>query len=653
MNPTPLYRRDIDGLRAVAVLSAIMFHASPALLRGGFTGVELFFVISGYLITGMILKDIDRQQFSFIEFYARRCRRIFPALALVLCACLVLGWFTLLVGDYQKLGGNVMAGSLFYSNIYLWQGTNYFDEDSQSNPLLHLWSLGVEEQFYLLWPLLLVLVRKARMNAMAFFSVMALASFALNAAFIHSDSVTVFYWLPTRFWELLLGAILVAVEMYGRRPFLSHHARELLSLAGAAAIIYALVIVTKGDFYPGWWALLPTLGTVCVIAAGPHTLLNRYALGNRLAVFIGRISYPLYLWHWPLLVFGRYDTSSTHTIYALALALVLSVLTYYYVEKPIRRNARMKSAAALLCVMGVITLMGLVVQFNGFAGRFPAIVQNLTSYAYNHAIPYRSGECFIENEHQTISPLCVDEQFGTPDHTSILLWGDSHAAMYYAGLKTWQATHPQIRMAQFTRYQCPPYYDYLDPDKPDTGCQEFTRSITDIARKLHPDIVLMAARWGKYKVGSMTDSVAKTVAMLKKAGVKKIVMIGTVPVWNHTLNQSLFLYFRQDLLHRIPDRMAFDQNPSSELGPAAGSPADNLSIPNQISPQALDDAMSRYATRFNITYVSVYRILCNKQGCVTKLGENAEDLVAWDRAHLTVRGSDYVISAFLPSALEP
>src|SRR5262249_31209552 len=349
----PQYRADIDGLRAVAVLSVVAFHAFPKWLQGGFVGVDIFFVISGYLISTIIFGNLERGSFSYAEFYSRRIRRIFPALILVLVASFALGWYALLAVDYRQLGKHIASGAGFVSNYALWFESGYFDSDAKRKPLLHLWSLGIEEQFYIGWPLLLGLVWKRKWNFLTVTLWIAAASFVVNVSMIGYDPVGAFYSPLSRIWELMIGGIVA---------YLALHRPELLpegqwpSMVGLVLIALGLALVNSEDHRAlGWWILLPTVGAFLVISGGPGTWLNRHVLGNRVLVWVGLISYPLYLWHWPLLSFAQIvegqTPSSAIRLAAIVLSVTLARLTYRFIEIPIRNHKRdsNKGLAIALC----------------------------------------------------------------------------------------------------------------------------------------------------------------------------------------------------------------------------------------------------------------------------------------------------------------
>ena len=386
------YRPDIDGLRAIAVLAVIGFHAFPAWIRGGFIGVDVFFVISGYLISAILFTGMERDSFRFSQFYIRRIRRIFPALIVVLLACMVAGWLVLFSFEYKALGKHVAGSAAFVSNFVLWNEAGYFDRVAETKPLLHIWSLGIEEQFYIVWPLLLYLTWRFRTGTLALLLLLLLGSFVLNVHAVGIDPAADFFSPLTRFWELMAGAVLAYLSLYP--PVLQWKTRRLspsaISWLGAASashaaannvkaicglllVVTAVLMIDGSRGYPGWWALLPVAGTYLLIAAGPNTWIGNRLLAAKMLVAVGLISYPLYLWHWPLLSFIRIVNGTAPSAAAATLAILLSFalawLTYLLVEKPLRfgKSGPVK-AAALLVVMAAIGSAG---YFTYAKGGFP------------------------------------------------------------------------------------------------------------------------------------------------------------------------------------------------------------------------------------------------------------------------------------------
>lgn len=358
------YRPDIDGLRAVAVWAVLIFHAFPSDFAGGFVGVDIFFVISGFLISRILIEDIAADRFTLRDFYARRIKRIFPALILVMSVTAIAGWVILVGDEMNQLGLHIAAGAGFVSNLILWSESGYFDTASELKPLLHLWSLGIEEQFYIFWPLLLWGAFKLRVPILASIVGIALTSFILNIVMIDDDPTATFYSPITRAWELLFGSLLAWISLHSTwlKDKQSSLVSHVLSVTGAALLAGAMLIMTGERSFPGWWALMPVVGATCLIGAGQNGVINRYVLSTRPMVWFGLISFPLYLWHWPLLSFGQIvdgqQTKVGYRLVALLLSVLFAWLTVACIERPMRHgimNAKFKIYA--LC--GLMAALGL------------------------------------------------------------------------------------------------------------------------------------------------------------------------------------------------------------------------------------------------------------------------------------------------------
>tara|TARA_B100000497_G_scaffold83157_1_gene92706 strand:- start:557 stop:2644 length:2088 start_codon:yes stop_codon:yes gene_type:complete len=378
------YRSEIDGLRAFAVLSVVAFHAFPSWLKGGFVGVDVFFVISGFLITSHIFENLDKGQFSFTDFFGRRIRRIFPALILVMACSLAFGWFALLADEFAQLGKHVASGAAFITNFILVDESGYFDNAAETKPMLHLWSLAVEEQFYIVWPLVLWLAWKRKFYLLTITILVAVVSFYLNLRFVKSYPTETFFWPVGRFWELLSGSILAWLLLYKSDLFSRVklwldkfvvriiHSKEveadsstisnLMSFFGLLLLAYGVIRINENLSFPSKWALIPVLGAVLIIASGSKAWLNRIFLMNPIAVWFGLISYPLYLWHWPILSFlqiieGEVPDRDAR-ILAVMLAVLLAWLTYKLVESPIRYGYLKRKLNAIVIVVILFSVGG-------------------------------------------------------------------------------------------------------------------------------------------------------------------------------------------------------------------------------------------------------------------------------------------------------
>lgn len=639
----PKYRADIDGLRAIAVLSVVGFHAFPLWIRGGFVGVDIFFVISGFLISSIIISSLEKGTFSFAEFYARRIKRIFPALILVMAACFVFGWFALLPDEYKQLGKHIAAGAGFVSNFFFWQEAGYFDNAAQTKPLLHLWSLGIEEQFYIVWPLLLYFAWECRFNFLILAVTIVVISFSFNVSIRHSDPVQDFYSPLTRFWELMMGSILGylmlkkislwenSMQMFraasGKAGTTAKPAGTLLrnvqSILGALLIGIAVLLVNKERAFPGWWALLPTVGTYLIISAGQHAWLNRTLLSHRILVWFGLISYPLYLWHWPLLSFVRILKSEETPageilIAAVLISIVLAWLTYRLIEKPIRigKHSKAKSITltALMVVVGYVGYNCYMREGLGF--RFPKIIQELTQYKHvDKAGPVDA--CFL-NPEQNYSAFKECESLpNEANKQTLLLWGDSNAGHLYDGYKA--SFGDEFNIIMRTASSCPPILNLEFPNRP--FCKEINDYIFEFIKKERPNKIVLEAVWNEYD----WKKIEGTITQLRNIGVTNIDLVGPVPRWIDGLPKQLYLRFKADRSQQIPYRMksGLKQNVFQ-----------------------LEPLMSDYSKQLGVNYISPTKILCNEFGCITRLGETKDTLTAFDEEHLTEMGSRFLVSKF-------
>lgn len=434
------YRPDIDGLRAVAILAVLVFHANSALLPGGFCGVDVFFVISGFLITRIIVQELESGQFGLRGFYARRARRLLPALSIVLPTTLVLGWLILLPNEFTQLGADVVGAAVFSSNVLLYKGVvAYFL--AANRPLLHLWSLAVEEQFYLLWPALVYIAWKLGKRRIASIAAaVSVASFVANIAVVSLDSPAAFYLPWNRLWELSCGAVLAGLQQHlpgttvtttQRAASLSGWLRQqrlnLYSSSGAILLIVSFLRLNGKMEFPGYWGLLPTTGAALILGAGPRTWLSRHILSRPPVVFIGLVSYPLYLWHWPLLCFTRLLVPEPVPPALLAgvvlLAFLLAVITYVFVEQPVRHRRDGPAFPIAICtVLGGCALVGCL----SFARYIPA--RSISADVERILPPRKEVWSITRNAPWTFFPKDFIEIEGAP--TKTLFIGDSFMEQY-------------------------------------------------------------------------------------------------------------------------------------------------------------------------------------------------------------------------------
>jgi peptidoglycan/LPS O-acetylase OafA/YrhL len=495
------YRPDVDGLRAVAVLAVVTHHFFPAYSTGGFAGVDVFFVISGFLISGIILDGLAERTFSYADFYGRRLKRIFPPLILVLAGTLVAGWFVLFEDEFRQLGKHVVAGAAFASNFLLLREGGYFDIAAERKPLLHLWSLAVEEQFYIVWPLLLVWASR-RNRAMKLIAVLAAVSFATSLWLTNTRPSYAFYVSFPRFWELMLGSYLAYVfhsRASDTRPGMTKWVRDGLAVLGIVLIAVAVFRLDTTDVFPGWWALVPTAGAFLIIGAGRDAVVNRILLSNEGMVSIGLISYPLYLWHWVALYFGRTimngEPGAVAKCALIAAAGVLATLSFAYVEFPIRTSPRRTKIATVLCAtMIAVAVLGLTAYRTWIPTRIPDEWQQIARARWD-----RNTRWTWDASHR-LTPYYL----GDSTHAEILFFGDSHMAQYFPRIeRVLRELAPEEKSVAFaTASGCPPLpgVDRVDSVVPE-GCDAFFRQTIDYAKRLKFKKIVIAAYWDGYFLG--------------------------------------------------------------------------------------------------------------------------------------------------------
>lgn len=481
------YRPDIDGLRAVAVSSVVIFHAFPKYLKGGFIGVDIFFVISGFLITSIILNNLKNNSFDFFDFYARRVKRIFPALLLMLTACYVFGWFYLLPDEFKQLGKHIASGVGFVANIVYWSESGYFDSSAGIKPLLHLWSLGVEEQFYILFPLIMWASWKMRLNIFIVLLVLFACSFLLNIFYIYNFPEATFYFLPTRAWEMISGGVLAYLVMLGRSEGnlklftygngLNKALRSSLSVVGLTLLIVGFCFIEEGKSFPGWLAAIPVFGAVFIILSGQDTWINKNILSNKVFVWFGLISFPLYLWHWPLLVFPRLilgeEPSVAVRLVAVALAIIFSWITLKVVEKPLRHGGRAVTIS-LIVVAAFTGLIGAAIyKYDGFGGRHENMEIMISQFGWN-------GD---QKDNLCIKNIDANSEFcriSKDTDPSIILIGDSISWQLFFGLSD-QTKDKFSSVLAYSQGGCAAFFGFSERFD-FKNCLEVTLKALDIAK---------------------------------------------------------------------------------------------------------------------------------------------------------------------------
>jgi peptidoglycan/LPS O-acetylase OafA/YrhL len=624
------YREDIDWLRAIAVLAVVAFHFEAPAVFGGFVGVDIFFVISGYLITRIIQSEVQSNAFSFAGFYERRVRRLLPALYTMVALMAIPSFHYLLTSERMQFFRSIAAVVTFTSNFFFWFQTGYFDHAAVEKPLLHTWSLAVEEQFYLALPLLLwaLFVRGRSIALPIVLGALALASFALSVWLIHTErSANAFFMSPPRAWEFLVGS-LVAIEGF---PVLRKALAQQIA-RGIALVLIAIPIFSlrQGPGFPGLNALSPCIGAAIFIWSGigvSTQVRSRYSPFNVLK-FFGQISYSLYLWHWPLFTFARFSKSSLvldreDRIALFGLTVVISYLSWRFVEQPMRRGSLVptRRAAFRLAAFGTAVLLA------GTAGGI-VISQRLTdvdraalqleSYnSYNFSPVYRNGSCYSPVGY-LLGDVCLAL---APGKTNLLLWGDSLAAHYFHGLS--KAVDPQaVHILQATQAQCMPTLNAAVQS--DAACRILAGQMDAFFRDRKPDLVVMSANWLLYGRRSwfngMIADIKQTISRLNGLGIT-VVLLGPGVQFKSGLPSILTrAHLRltdarpEDFV--LPDIFSLDEKMKSTLPPS---------------------------DRFS--YISVVDAICPTQRCPLTVDDGIP--LAWDHAHLTAEGSAYVAAKLM------
>jgi peptidoglycan/LPS O-acetylase OafA/YrhL len=614
------YRSEIDGLRAFAVSFVLLFHFFPGAFKGGFVGVDVFFVISGYLITKILSAEIASGKFSLIRFYGYRIRRIFPALLLVLLSSALYSWIFLFPEQYVSVAKYVAAGAGFISNFVLWSESGYFDLQAHQKPLMHLWSLGIEEQYYIFWPLILFLiVRYAKRQQIIVIGLLAFVSLAYSINATYHDSVEAFFSPLSRSWELMAGALLAANNEQ-LRAGLSNFFQRVASNVGFVLLLSLPFLVNGGDTFPGWQAIFPIIAALLLLLGGQSGWVGKNVLSHPAAVYIGQISYPLYLWHWVVLVIWKFGDPSPNRSIRIALLLisfVLAHLTFRYVEEPIRRRpVSLRLAGTLFLGMMMILIVSVSSYRWGFLVKEMSPVRSALSKAPDLQSAYRWKTCFLDSRTQmpdAFDDSCVSEV--KQGERRLLIWGDSLAAQLYPGLNAIRDSY-HLSLAQRTAGSCPPG---LEADFSHNGnCDAINAATRQYISKIKPYAVVMNGRWENGE-RSPDQRIKSIVEFLKNSGVKKILLVGPAPRWSPDLRvQLLMSHLSNDV---VPDKWSMTANDWSQLSER-------------------DGALAKIAAQAGVVYLSPLNEFCSDKVCEIRTSDNfPERLIVDDNDHMTSDGS--------------
>jgi len=614
------YRPDIDGLRALAVLGIVAFHFGFRFVGGGYVGVDIFFVISGFLIGGQVQRQQEEGTFRLSAFYERRLRRIAPALAFMLLGVTLVGMVVLLPLPLVEHGKSLIAATLSLSNFYFWQSSDYFAPAAESLPLLHTWSLGVEEQFYILLPLVLVLPRQFRIGGNTVIIVIALLSFALSVALTFSHPTFNFYLLPTRAWQLLLGTIVASI---GPAIAWRQSLRETAATLGLALIVMPFFLYTPAEHFPGLAALPPSLGTAFILASGINggAMVNR-SLSSRKIVFFGLISYSLYLWHWPVVVMIKQAMPEgwlrmPERIGGLLLSIMLGWASWHFVERPFRsRRTSVKQIFAFSAGSAIVTLLlgSAIIIGKGLPWRFPADVQRVAAYL-DRSPSVSSHGCFIGlygriqdyDRSHCLQPAA--------DRPNVLLIGDSHASHLRFGLSQML---PQVHVMQAAAAGC---RTLLKPQANQTPtCGQFRKLLFgDILSGKPPATTIILSNFWSY--AGLAD-VGETLDWMQAHGLH-VIVAGPIPRYEMPLPQVL----------------ARSMLTGSEF------PLDRARVAGIAD---FDARFASVARAHRVAYWSLYKSLCPAGHCQTV---SAGVPIQFDSAHLSDQGSLLAARGFPKTAL--
>lgn len=481
------YRSDIDGIRAIAVLLVLICHAFPNYLPGGFIGVDIFFVISGYLITAILIKDFEKDNFSIITFYKRRILRIFPALIFVLAFIIVIGWIFFFKSEFISLGRHIFASTLFFENLNLWSESSYFDTSSDLKPTLHLWSLAIEEQFYIFWPLIIYLSFKFRFKLLFTIVGLFLISFSINLYDISNDPTAAYYSPLGRSWELLVGAMLAYFQKYN--IFTSAKFENLKSSLGLALIAIGLILTKPEQNFPGFMALLPTIGTALLISAGNNAWINRRILSLQPMVFVGLISYPLYLWHWPFISFAYIifgGLSFKMALLCMLASFLAAYLTFIWVEKPLRTKWNEVGKVRILAVSMVgILFIGVLISTNYIKPRL-GYINTPTKNEWDFI--KTTAHNFDEKNGNGVYLLGKNKEQNT------ILIGDSHLVHYAERINKILSGGAAL----YAGGGCIPIINVMTDDPRRSGCEEQLNKALGAANNPKVEKVIIGGAWFVY-----------------------------------------------------------------------------------------------------------------------------------------------------------
>lgn len=609
------YRREIDGLRAIAVLPVILFHAGFETFSGGFVGVDIFFVISGFLIASIISEEVKKGQFSIVNFYERRARRIFPALFLVMGVCIISAWFLLLPGDMKEFSDSITAVSLFLSNFLFWYQSGYFDTAAEMKPMLHTWSLAVEEQFYVIFPLLLIFfIKLGKQYVLTILLLLFFASFSFAQWASIASPEMAFYLLPARGWELLLGS-LISLLLY-RNEIRHRLVSECGTGLGLLLILYSFFFYNKTTPFPGIYALAPTIGAgLIIIFATQKTMLGQL-IGNKIFMRIGVVSYSAYLWHQPLFVFARYVTlnepSKAMFVTLSFFTFVLAYLSWKFIELPFRNKYKLQKRVIF---SGSFLFFSIFIVF-GMWGRMTDGFSNRVDRSFDGDIGHLSFHQYIDDKYFDCEPKIIAQQAlswngflrckqskeGVPD---VVLLGDSHAEHLFIGLAE---NKPNSNVAF-----------YIKSDKPYIDNPEFATILNELLSNKKPQKIIITMNYMgrlKWDVEGLYNGFSGTIKALLNAG-KDVYILGDIPKY---IKDAQVCAYAKNSVEAISycylylDAVEYQRN-------------------------MYGGVLTKLSKDYNVPYIDIYSPLCTETKCGMIKNNN---LLYRDDNHLNILGSELI-----------
>lgn len=638
------YRADIDGLRAVAVIAVLVFHIIPDLLPGGYAGVDVFFVISGYLISSILIKEIRQNSFSILRFYERRVRRLFPALIFVLAFVFLCGWLFMFPDEFILLGKHIASAVIYTSNFTLQRESGYFDISAAYKPLLHLWSLAIEEQFYLFWPWIILFIHQKKKSLFLTATGLAVVSFLGNLFYLHFDKTGAFYWSPVRFWEIMIGC---ALAFKGTR---SSNTGNAQSIIGLFLVLISFILLNDSTLFPGFWALLPCIGSYLIISSDNNSLINKNFLSNNVLVYIGKISYPLYLWHWPIVTYMRLIAPFKKDllifqIVAILLSFLMAAFTFHFIEKPIHKYKIKRLVPVLLASWIIIGIVGYgIKKSNGIPSRVSSDMTEMLRDVQRDTVdgvgPFCPGD--LKDSKPELN-FCRQTKSGDPNAA---IFGDSHAGHLFPGISYLDHQRTWLLIGNSS---CPPVLD-VNIQTDTKNCKQREEKMISYLERTDSIKTIVISFFAEYFQNKKfaADHIASHSALDKFGN-------GTEDL---SERQKIFTTGLQNMLTRlkktkkkiiifidVPELPFFPKDciPRTEYSAQAFCRIDK-SIVNSRQHEFMEIVKQLKEKNPEIKFFEPNRILCDSHYCYAK---HENFLLYRDSHHLSVRGSIFIGKYFL------